>query len=64
MERWVLRACHAHDGFHGRREQKNDALLEEGGDYSNPFGLMFQKFRQFERLPGRELTCFGRRVLR
>ena len=40
QDRWCgeLREHIAHDGCHARREEKNYRLLENGRDWSNPFG--------------------------
>ena len=40
----LFRAQVTHDVLHGRREQEFDALVEVGGDYSNPFGHISQEF--------------------
>ena len=38
-----LRQHVTHIGFHARRERKIDALLEEGRNWSNPFGHIWLK---------------------
>ena len=63
QNRWSGELCErvTHDGFQGRRKQNFDAQLEEGCDWSNPFGHISREFRLYERSCGRDRSCFRSR---